>query len=191
LKRIWHFAHTHQTLIQQADTLDIVAESPHIETLAEVHTLLAAIARDINKQQLNTVASGAMKLFQVLQKIPADNQHAALLRYVFTTLLQVINPVTPHISHTLWQELALSSTPIEKSVWPEPKEDIMAACRVVQLTVQINGKTKGQISVDGSQDEASMLRLLTSHDKYAAFFVDKTVKKTILVPNKLISVVLA
>lgn len=191
LKRIWHFAHTHQELIAQADNMEITPESPHIEVLAEVHTLLATIARDINKQQLNTVASGAMKLFQVLQKIPADHQHSALLRYVFMTLLQVINPVTPHISHTLWQELALSATPIEKSAWPEPRDDIIAACRTIQLTVQINGKTKGQISVDGSQDEASILGLLTSHDKYGSFFQNKTVKKTILVPNKLISIVLA
>ncbi|MEC8063491.1 MAG: leucine--tRNA ligase [Pseudomonadota bacterium] len=190
LKKVWQYAQRHAKQISRADKLVIASNSPYIDTLAQVHRLLHTIERDLNKQQLNTVASGSMKLFAILQKIPSDVDQHPLIRYIFTLLLQVMNPITPHIAHALWEYLELSDVPLQDSMWPTPDASVSSAELDINIVIQINGKTRGNIKASSDIDQDSLLSLVRSHERYQQYFTAKTIQRVIMVPQKLINIVL-
>ena len=189
LKKVWQYAQDNAYLMMHAKYHVPSAQSPFIKTLSEVHTLLSHIERDLAKQQLNTVASGSMKLLALLQKVPADPEHAGLIRLVFSILLRVLNPICPHITHVLWQHLTLGVEGIENSQWPKPDLNLIAADISVDIVVQINGKTRGHVNVQSDVDKSTLEQLVMQNDKFKTHLEGKTIKRVIYIPQKLINVV--
>ena len=61
-------------------------------------------------------------------------------------MVLLLNPITPHICHALWQVLGHPETLLEDV--PFPQADPAALVRdAVTLAVQVNGKLRGTIEV--------------------------------------------
>ena len=62
---------------------------------------------------------------------------------------------------------------------------------VIELAVQVNGKLRGKVelSPDADQDEAT--RVARLQDNVEKFLIDKTIRKTIYVPNKILNFVVS
>lgn len=58
------------------------------------------------------------------------------------------------------------------------------------LPVQINGKTRGKISVNESFSKDDAFRMAVSDKKLSKYLVDKSVKKLIYVPRRILNVIL-
>jgi leucyl-tRNA synthetase len=56
--------------------------------------------------------------------------------------------------------------------------------------VQINGKVRSKITVPNGADEATTVAAAKADPKVLGFIADKEIKKTIYVPNKLVSFVI-
>ena len=191
LKRIWTFANEHLSLLQPSvplDTDSLTALDKRI--LIDMHKELALINRDANAIHLNTVASGAMKLFQHLTKIDDFQRNHALVQHGLSLLLRVLNPITPHITHYLWQHCGFGET-IETSEWPVADQKILALEDQVSIVVQFNGKKKAMIAAKSNATEQDVIEAIQS-DALAKSQLEKhaTIKKTIYVKNKLINFVI-
>ena len=66
-------------------------------------------------------------------------------------LLRVLSPITPHVTHHLWQTLGFGDN-IIKSTWPKPNSKAMQ-CDAVELVIQINGKLRAKIQVPAEADK--------------------------------------
>ena len=91
-----------------------------------------------------------MELTNLLYKVDAAGEGAAVLREAAIALTQMLNPFAPHITRACWQALG-QTDPIEDATWPEHDESLLVA-DAVTLSVQVNGKMRGRVEVPASAE---------------------------------------
>jgi leucyl-tRNA synthetase len=163
-----------------------------------MNLLVKQASFDMVRLQLNTVASAAMKLLNLLNdltkiaKKPADHTEQTTI-YDYLTfeglriLLCLLQPITPHIAEHLWE--ALEYGHLGKMAWPTVNE---AALKTEQeeLVVQINGKLRGKIFVPTEADAKTIEKLVLTDEKIQKQLEGKSVKKVIVIPHRLVNVVI-
>lgn len=194
LKRFWAFAQTNQNLIQEINKhptqIDWNQADPHIHELRkEIHAVLQQANFDMERLQFNTVVSAGMKLLNILNKPLQTNKFEQHLIHEGTSImLRLLNPITPHITHHLWQELNYGDN-IETMGWPTVDKEALKTT-TVQLMVQINGKLRSQISVPANAEKAMIEKMAITDSKIQKYISNAAPKKIIIVPNKLINIVI-
>ncbi len=188
LKKVWHYGHEHKDKLKKNSKLNWTELNTQEQTaLVNAHQILLVINRDMEKNQFNTVVSGAMKLLKILQNI--ESNQAALITHIYQILLKILNPITPHICYTLWKELDLGEN-ILNSEWPIADTNILKQQQAIHYVVQFNGKTKGRIECPADIKEEVILKQIEQDIKLSKWLTTNP-KKVILVPNKLINIVLS
>ena len=101
------------------------------------------------------------------------------------TYVLLLAPFAPHIAEELWSELG-HDTSVFAERWPEYDKDAMEDDEV-EIAVQINGKTKGVVSIakDASKEDALAAGKAAIADKLTG-----NVIKEIYVPGKIINIVM-
>ncbi|AOF83813.1 leucine--tRNA ligase [Methyloversatilis sp. RAC08] len=193
LKRVWAFA--------QGFDADLRARMPARPTLdgaklptaladlrRELHLVLKQASYDLGKQQFNTVASGAMKMLNALEKAPRDGAlAAAVIGEGLSMLLRVLSPICPHITHVLWRDCGFGDD-ILNSTWPEPAASALVQDEI-ELMLQVNGKLRGSLRVaaDAAKDVIEAQALAS--EAAQKFMEGKPAKKVVVVPGRLINIV--
>ncbi|MBS0570185.1 MAG: class I tRNA ligase family protein, partial [Proteobacteria bacterium] len=116
-----------------------------------------------------------------------SDQGRAVRHETFEALVLVLNPITPHVCHALWQALGHRESLIDV---PWPKVDPAALAKSdVTLAVQVNGKLRGTIDVpvDASRDVVENAALALA--EVAKFVGSAVPKKIVIVPGKIVNVV--
>src|SRR6185436_17522490 len=134
------------------------------------------------KHQLNTVASGSMKILNALEKLDGAPEAA---REGLQILLRVLSPITPHIAHCLWRELGFGED-IMTASWPETDPKALEQDEI-DYVVQVGGKTRGSVKVPKSADQKSTESMAAAAVK--KYIEGKVIRKTIIVPGRLINIV--
>jgi len=197
LRRVWTFGH------KLAGTGSVAAHLPLLGAAAqfgkqakalrrEVHTVLKQVDYDYQRMQYNTVVSGAMKILNALEdfKGAAEQGADAAVAEGFGILLRVLYPATPHITHTLWQELGYVALHGELLDAPWPKVDEVALQQEeVELVLQVNGKLRGSVLVPAGAGREEIERLALASEAFAKFSGGAAPKKVIVVPGRLVNVV--
>lgn len=188
LKRVWNFGYA---LSSEARTeLSGKLSGNLANARREIHVALKQGSHDLNKQQFNTVASGCMKMLNALEKIQKEAEQGwqAVAQEGLSILLRMLSPIAPHIAQTLWKELGYGED-ILKAAWPEPFEAAMVQDEF-ELAVQVNGKLRGTIMVGSTASKESIEQLAVAQHFVQKFLEDgASVRKIIVVPNKLVNVV--
>ena len=201
LKRLWSFAHDQQAAITAGVQGAPVAAgwkpavAAHADFRREIHTVLKQADFDFAKFQFNTVVSAAMKILNAANAFaaakPADAAAAAEWQRLITEatgiLLRLLAPITPHITHALWQELGYGED-ILAAPWPQADDAALDADEV-ELVVQVNGKLRGSLRVAKGADRAEIERLAMQNANVQKHIAGQTVKKVVVVPGRLINVV--
>jgi leucyl-tRNA synthetase len=101
-----------------------------------------------------------------------------------------LNPVVPHITHVLWQELGFSATAgdILDAPWPKVLEDALKS-DVIELVLQVNGKHRGGVQVPANADKAAIEALAVASESAQKYLEGKAPKKVIVVPGRLVNIV--
>ncbi len=195
LRRVWAFAHEQQDAIQKSTHAKLDWEKSDPEqrnVLRQIYEILEQTRYDYERLQLNTVVSGCMKLLNLLVKIPtATGTHADISHYIahqgMSILLRLLAPITPHIAHQLWDDLAFGGLVIDAS-WPEVDTTAMKVDKI-ELVVQINGKLRSRITVPIQADTKTIEEIATQDAKVQQTISNKLIKKIITVPGRLVNIV--
>ncbi|WP_102796719.1 leucine--tRNA ligase [Bowmanella denitrificans] len=188
LKRLWKLVQDH-LLLGDVVALDKAALSGDQKALRrEIHKTIAKVSDDIGRRQtFNTAIAAVMELLNHLQKAEqADDQGKAVVREGIEVILALLNPITPHICHSLWQQLGKQD--IEYSPWPQVDESALVEEEKL-IVVQVNGKVRAKLTVaaDASQEQVQALAL--EQDNVCQHTEGKTLRKVIYVPGKLLNIV--
>lgn len=154
----------------------------------EMHQILAQADNDMQRLQFNTVVSAAMKLFNIINKLdPNQQEQLALINEGYQIILPILAPITPHLCQYLWQQLGLGNT-IYQAPWPKVDQKALDSDSVT-LVVQVNGKLRGQIDVNTGADEDSIKQAAQTASSVVPHLADKTVRRIIIVPGRLVNIV--
>jgi leucyl-tRNA synthetase len=190
LRRFWREVVSH---VQQgpAPALDPAALDARQKTLRrQVHEAIQKVSDDIGRRySFNTAIAALMELLNAVAKFDdASGQGRAVRHEALESMVLLLNPVTPHVSHALWQALGHGETLIEDQPWP--KADPAALVRdAVTLAVQVNGKLRATIEVAVSAGKDEIERLALAEPKVAEYTGGQAPKKVIVVPGKIVNIV--
>ena len=103
------------------------------------------------------------------------------------TFLRLLCPYAPHIAEELWERLGEAEL-IAHAPWPVCDAEALKR-EEVTIVVQVNGKLRGrvQLAMDASNEEAEAAAL--ADERVQNHVAGKTVRKVIVVPNRLVNIV--
>ncbi|MCF8014490.1 MAG: leucine--tRNA ligase [Chromatiaceae bacterium] len=153
----------------------------------EVHTALKKALFDYQRQQFNTVVSACMTIVNTLSKLDERATAQVLRREGLSIALRLLAPIAPHITHHLWRELDLGDD-ILQAPWPQVDEEALAQDQITYV-VQVNGKVRGKIEVPAAAERAEVEAAALANENVQRFIGEATLRKVIVVPNKLVNLV--
>jgi leucyl-tRNA synthetase len=189
LRRVWRLAHSH-VAAGLPGQLDIAALSDEQKAVRRaIHLAIKQASNDIGQHhKFNTAVAQVMTLMNVLEKAAtASEQDRALLHEGLETVVLLLAPITPHISHELWQRLGHADAVIDAQ-WPQFDESALVQDSLT-LVVQVNGKLRGQIEVPASASREEVEAAARSNDNVLRFTEGLAIRKVIVVPGKLVNIV--
>lgn len=153
-----------------------------------MHKYLLQANKDMERYQFNTVVSAAMKILNLLMKLTTENEaESHLIHEGLGILLRLLSPITPHITHVLWQSLGFGENILDSS-WPKADTKALKTSQV-GMVVQINGKLRARIQVSSDASDALIKNVALNQDNVQRYIIDKKIKKVIVVPQKLVNIV--
>ena len=197
LKKLWRLAYEddHLTILQaskQTVTDWSVLNAEQSKLRSELHSLLQQANRDVAKYQFNTVVAAAMKMVNLLSAIPGEPGKAgydALLAEGMNILLRLLAPIVPHVTHHLWLEMGNSDYILDAS-WPEADDSALVR-DTMEMVIQVNGKLRGRIDIAADATRDAIEAAAMTDGNVQRFLEDKTVRKVIIVPGKLVNIVVS
>jgi leucyl-tRNA synthetase len=177
LRRLWRVVHE---VAEQAPPVG--AEGPLTRT---AHETIAKATDDIARRvQFHTPISAVMVLVNEL----ADDPAAPDARFAAETAVSLIQPYAPHIAEELWQRLGHDR--LWEQSWPQADPTYLKR-DTFELVVQVNGKVRDRFEVEAALPEPELVELALQSDKVRAYLDGKQVRKTIVVPGRLVNLVVA
>lgn len=193
LKKLWHYAMSvkEKMIAMNEENIEPCrsVSQPDLQKVHQtLHQLIQQAEQDMQRQQFNTVVSAAMKLLNLISKQEAHSEiEWQLTHECLSALLRILAPFTPHICQTLWKNLGFGDHIMTVSF---PKVNLKALqVSTVELIVQVNGKLRAKINADSDSDEETIKAVALSNENVKKHIGDKTIRKTIFVPNRLINIV--
>jgi leucyl-tRNA synthetase len=105
------------------------------------------------------------------------------------TLLILLAPFAPHIAEDLWHQLGMPGS-IHQQTWPVVDAAALIADEIT-VVIQVLGKTKGTIQVPAQVSQEELEAIARESELAQKHIADKTIKKVIVVPGKLVNFVVA
>ncbi len=194
LRRLWKAVYDHVNL---GETLGEIAAYTSGELTTELkalrlqlHLTIEKVADDYGRRHsFNTAISSVMELMNALAKVEGTD---AITRSVRQEVLQnvalLLSPIVPHICQAIWSELKPNSHILDAG-WPVADKAAMVQ-DTLEYMIQVNGKLRGSITVAKTEAKDVLEKLALEQPFVQKFIeVNMTIRKVIVVPNKLINVV--
>lgn len=160
------------------DNCSIIENCPQLDKV--YNQTVDKVTKHYEKLQFNTAISQLMIFVNEATKLKTMTREQAI------GFLQLLNPITPHITEELYMLHFNRDESITYLIWPSVDQSKLIEDKI-NIIVQINGKIKAKLEVanDITRDEQEQLALKT-----VANLIDgKVLKKVIVVEKKLVNIV--
>ncbi len=183
IKKLWN-------LFYKGEKWLVDDSKPSREALKSVHTLIKKVTADIEAFSYNTSVAAFMICVNEISKLDCHS------REVLTPLVVLLAPFAPHVAEELWharaadgkEDAADAASTVCDAQWPEWNEEYLKA-DAINLPVSFNGKTRFMLSVAPETSKEEIEKLALESPDAAKWIEGKTIRKIIVVPNKIINIV--
>jgi leucyl-tRNA synthetase len=157
---------------------DVPLDKPMLKVM---HASIKKVTEDIEDLSFNTAIAQMMIFTNALTG--ANPRPLAAVR----TLLLILNPFAPHLTEELWERLG-GAEAIVDTPWPKFDEQHLIEDEL-ELVIQVNGKLRGKIVVHKEASKEQVEELARTSPDIVKWTEDKTIKKVVVVPGKLVNIV--
>ncbi len=192
LRRVWNYALNNATRIDPAAKVDNTALNEAQKTVRRtIHRTLQQANNDYQRIQYNTIVSACMIMLNTLEEAQSDDSaaNATVISEGMAIFLRTLNPIAPHITHVLWEELGFAKEmgDILNAPWPQVDPAALEQ-NEIRMVIQVNGKLRGEITISKNADKATIEAAALANESAQKFIVG-TPKRVIVVPGKLVNIV--
>jgi leucyl-tRNA synthetase len=190
LRRFWREVITHASQPDHPEVDASQLSAPQKALRRQLHETIQKVGDDYGRRHsFNTAIAALMELLNAVSKFDDMSEQGRAVRHeALQSMVLLLNPVTPHVCHTLWQVLGNAETLLEDV--PFPQADPAALVRdAVTLAVQVNGKLRGTLEVAVGVSKEDIERLALAEPGVAKFLEGQSVRKVIVVPGKIVNIV--
>lgn len=190
LRRLWQavYDHVEQGQITAYSSGELSAELKNVRR--QLHLTIEKVADDYGRRHsFNTAISSVMELMNALAKVEGSDETTRKVRQeVLQNVALLLSPIVPHICQAVWAELCPGSHILE-AAWPTADQSATVQ-DTIEYVIQVNGKLRGSITVAKTETKETIEKLALEQPSVQKFIEENmTVRKVIVVPNKLINVV--
>jgi leucyl-tRNA synthetase len=157
---------------------------PANELARKAHETIAKVTDDIGRRQsFNTAIAAVRELVNELSRAGTDDPAA---RFAAESAVSLIQPYAPHVAEELWERLGHER--LWEAPWPVADDSLLRR-DTFELVVQVNGRVRDRMEVESSLSDDELVELAKGSPKVQAHLDGKQVRKTIVVPRKLVNLV--
>lgn len=196
LKRILNTVEAFAPLVKDAPAVDAGALS---ETACDVrrvaHRTIEKVTKGLALDRegnfgFHTAIAGIIELEHAL-KLPQGGmteQDQPAYREAIEVAVKLLAPFAPHLAEELWQGQLGHTETVFKQAWPEADAAALTVAEV-EIAIQIKGKIKDRAKVPADADEATLRPIVLELPKIKPELEGKTIRKFIVVKNRLVNIV--
>ena len=174
LKKLWR-------VFFEGDALALSDDAPSAQELKVLHRLIGKVRSDIESFSFNTAVSAFMIALNDLTALKCRK------RAILEPFIIVLSPFAPHISEELWKALGHDGS-ISFASYPEYIEKYTIENDVI-YPVSFNGKRRFEISLAKGLPREAVEDAVKAHPDFAKYLGEASVKKIIVVPDKIVNIV--
>ena len=174
LKKLWR-------VFFEGDALALSEDAPSAQELKVLHRLIGKVRSDIESFSFNTAVSAFMIALNDLTALKCRK------RAILEPFIIVLSPFAPHISEELWKALGHDGS-ISFAFYPEYIEKYTIENDVI-YPVSFNGKRRFEISLAKGLPREAVEDAVKAHPDFAKYLGEASVKKIIVVPDKIVNIV--
>jgi leucyl-tRNA synthetase len=152
------------------------------------HRAVQSVTDDIESFRFNVAVARGYEMVNAIAKLKVDSDGAVFARgEALCILTQLISPFMPHLAEECWEKLGFEPF-VATAPWPvaDPR---LAARTTVTLPIQVNGKKRAEIEAPKGAPEGDVRELALSHAAVTPFLEGVTVRKVIVVPDRIVNIV--
>ncbi|WP_411842066.1 leucine--tRNA ligase [Salinicoccus sp. HZC-1] len=176
LDRVWRLLVDENGSIKESV---VEEETPALDKV--YHETIKKVTDDYETLGFNTAISQLMVFINECYK------QEKISRDYIEGFIKMLSPVAPHLTEELWEKLGNAET-ITYAAWPEFDESKIVE-EEVEIVIQVNGKVKEKMNVPADAGKDDLERIAIESNKVQEAIHDKTIRKVIVVPGKLVNIV--
>jgi len=177
LQRVWRLVVDEIT----GDVRGTIREDINEIVERSLHATIAKVTQDIPKLSYNTAIAS------MIEFVNTATSEASITKSQLERFVQILSPFAPHISQELFSKIGGVGYVSEQS-WPEFDTNQLIT-DMVEIPVQIMGKVRGRITVPTDADSKEVEQCALENENISQILETLTVRKIIVVPNKIINIV--
>lgn len=175
LRKLWNLFFTDDKFV-------VTDDEPSKEELKSLHKLIKKVTFDIENFSFNTAVSAFMICVNELTSLRCDK------RSILTDLTICLSPFAPHIAEELWHRLG-NETTIFDVQWPTYNEEYLKE-NTFSYAISFNGKTRFTLDLPADATQEEIEKTVLEHPSSKKWVEDKTPRKIIIVPGKIVNIVI-
>jgi leucyl-tRNA synthetase len=190
LERIWNFGQDLEAWTTDAPADKSGDEDGAMACRKMTHRSIKAVTADVERFRFNTALARMRELGNFLFAQGGKLAEAGSVEEVregFMALLHLLNPIAPHMTEELWEQLG-GEGELARRPWLTWDEALCVEA-TVEMAVTVNGKLRARIAVPrgASKDQAQEFAL--AEPNIQKFTDGKQIFKVIVVPDRIVNIV--
>lgn len=151
------------------------------ELESSIHKTIKKVSEDFEHLKFNTGIAALMSLLNEF------NDYGKIKKADLEIFIVLLNPVAPHITEEIWENLGLKGY-LHESKWPQYDEE-KTHDKVIDIPVQVNGKVRGTITIDADATKEMVIEKARQDKNILKFLEGKKVVKEIFIPGRICNLV--
>jgi len=152
------------------------------ETTRLLHKTMKKVTEDIESMSFNTAISTLMVLTNHLVSLGDKVSFEAAEK-----LALMVSPFAPHLGEECWSILGHDDS-LAYHPWVKYEEELCLDDEI-SMGVQVNGKSRGEITIPTDADEETALSVALDVDRVQKQLEGKDIKKIIYVPGRILNII--
>ncbi|MEO7277152.1 MAG: leucine--tRNA ligase, partial [Sphingomicrobium sp.] len=149
----------------------------------KVHRATAAVGESIEALQFNKAVAAVYELTSAIEKAAGSADRDVAI----DTLLKLVGPMAPHLAEEAWAARGNEGL-IANAQWPAVDRSLLVDDEVT-IAIQVNGKLRDTLTIARGLDRAGTEAAALASDKVQRQLDGATVRKIIVVPDRLVNIV--
>ncbi|MBP2098786.1 leucine--tRNA ligase [Enterococcus rivorum] len=145
------------------------------------HQTVKKVTEDMENLHFNTAIS------QLMVFVNEANKAESLPYEYVEGFVQLLAPIAPHIGEELWAILGNKES-LTYAPWPTYDEAALVEDEV-EVVFQVNGKVRSKQSISRGTSKEQLEEMALASESVQSFIEGKTIRKVIVVPDKLVNIV--
>jgi leucyl-tRNA synthetase len=191
VNRVWEEFDSHPAAVDWPDPLLEHTDAAR-ELQRAAHRTIKAVTEAIETFRFN---SGIARLYEFLNVLkanpPVDGDPIILAarQEALSAFARLIAPFVPHLAEECWARIGGEGMVVD-AAWPQ-FDPALVADAVKVLPVQVNGKRRGEITAPAGAEPADVEKIVLDDPEIARRLEGLTIRKVIVVKDRIVNIVAA